>query len=1026
MRKTKKRFLSALLACAMLISLFPFAAFADSAPLPDAEDGVIKLTENVTLSNEYTVQQGESVTIDLNGYTITNASGKHTIVNYGTLVINDSSVNKTGVVDNTSHGKAAIYNYPTGNVTLNGGTYDRSYEKGSASNNNGGNSFYTLKNFGTMTINPGVTVQQDGTENSGTIGKYSSLVANGWQNISTAGQDGKEPAKVGDGATLIINGGTFNGGLNTIKNDDCGTAVIKDGTFTNFAQAVVQNHNVLTIEGGNYTASADTSLTTYGVDNCGCAAESDIGTLTITGGKFASVTYAVYDRSTQNAQVNISGGSFTGNKAAVTKTTSSNAAISITGGTFSSDVSSLVAEGYNCVSQSGKYVVQNGSQLEADAVVSGDTSNATVGGNYSGDESNNGVDTTGGTVSIDVSNAQSGNDVTTSNVSITNNALTSLNNATGVQNVAIKTDVATVTMDSVALDAMTANAKGDGIALTVEKTAVVNNAPLTYSITAVTSDGEQVYNESVAAGSVTISVPYINGTNPQVYYVGANGLENMNATVANGALSWKTSHFSDYVVLSDSTIATVTDNGAVTAYDSLEAAITAANGKDTNPVVDIVKNATITTTTAQTTNGIVPINKTMTINGHGNTISYTGTINTTTDPDTPQQGGLFVIGADNVVMKDITIDVEQIKHAVQFYKTTGGELNNVTINGADWTAVQVNGAQKVALNNCVLNPNAGAYANIEYAMGGGVTTIPSMTMENVSTTGDSPAVWVDHATVTAMKDAMDTVGDGSSITDEQVQKELLKQVTYTSDNGGSLALSVQLAEDAPGTPVYVESTYQPPYTGKYSYEITVADTDNGTVSVDKYATEGEDVTITVTPDKGYKLDELTVTAGSKDVDVKDNGNGTYTFTMPSSKVKVAATFVEDENYDDSITISMTVGSNDFVINDTIVTIPDAAPYIANSRTYVPFRALGEAIGADVVWDNDARTVTYTLDGNEIVMTIGSTTYTVNGVEKTMDVAPEITGERTYVPIRFIGEALGFKVTPLYAEDGTTASVVFEK
>lgn len=233
--------------------------------------------------------------------------------------------------------------------------------------------------------------------------------------------------------------------------------------------------------------------------------------------------------------------------------------------------------------------------------------------------------------------------------------------------------------------------------------------------------------------------------------------------------------------------------------------------------------------------------------------------------------------------------------------------------------------------------------------------------------------------------------------------------------------NVTITEDTTFT-----ADWEAPYNGKYSYEITVADTDNGTVSVDKYATEGEDVTITVTPDKGYKLDELTVTAGSKDVDVKDNGNGTYTFTMPSSKVKVAATFVEDENYDDSITISMTVGSNDFVINDTIVTIPDAAPYIANSRTYVPFRALGEAIGADVEWDNDARTVTYTLDGTEIVMTIGSTTYTVNGVEKSMDVAPEITGERTYVPIRFIGEALGFKVTPLYAEDGTTASVVFEK
>ena len=219
------------------------------------------------------------------------------------------------------------------------------------------------------------------------------------------------------------------------------------------------------------------------------------------------------------------------------------------------------------------------------------------------------------------------------------------------------------------------------------------------------------------------------------------------------------------------------------------------------------------------------------------------------------------------------------------------------------------------------------------------------------------------------------------------------------------------------------------YTGKYSYAINVANMDNGSVSVDKYATEGEKVTITVSPDKAYKLDELTVTANGKDVELTDNGDGTYTFTMPSSNVKVSASFVEDNDYvepDNSITVSMTIGSNDFVINNNIVTVPDAAPYIANDRTYVPFRALGEALGAKVVWDNDARTVTYTLGDTEIVMTIGDTTYTINGVEKSMDVAPEITGDRTYVPVRFVAEGLGFKVTPLYADNGTTASVVFEK
>ena len=125
-------------------------------------------------------------------------------------------------------------------------------------------------------------------------------------------------------------------------------------------------------------------------------------------------------------------------------------------------------------------------------------------------------------------------------------------------------------------------------------------------------------------------------------------------------------------------------------------------------------------------------------------------------------------------------------------------------------------------------------------------------------------------------------------------------------------------------------------------------------------------------------------------------------------------------------VVMTIGSNDFIVNNDVVSVEDAAPYVANDRTYVPFRALGEALGAEVVWDNDARTVTYTLGKTEVVMTIGETTYTVNGEEKTMDVAPEITNDRTYVPVRFVGEALGFKVTALSAADGTTASVVFQK
>ena len=89
---------------------------------------------------------------------------------------------------------------------------------------------------------------------------------------------------------------------------------------------------------------------------------------------------------------------------------------------------------------------------------------------------------------------------------------------------------------------------------------------------------------------------------------------------------------------------------------------------------------------------------------------------------------------------------------------------------------------------------------------------------------------------------------------------------------------------------------EPPYSGKYSYEVFTSVGDNGTISVDRYATEGDKVTIDVTPDEAYKLDDLTVTAHGKDVELTANGDGTYTFTMPSADVRITATFAEDPDW----------------------------------------------------------------------------------------------------------------------------------
>ena len=86
--------------------------------------------------------------------------------------------------------------------------------------------------------------------------------------------------------------------------------------------------------------------------------------------------------------------------------------------------------------------------------------------------------------------------------------------------------------------------------------------------------------------------------------------------------------------------------------------------------------------------------------------------------------------------------------------------------------------------------------------------------------------------------------------------------------------------------------------GSSSYPITVpGKTENGSVTVSpKNASAGSTVTITVKPDSGYVLETISVTdKNGNDLKLTDKGNGKYTFTMPTSKVEIKATFMEDNS-----------------------------------------------------------------------------------------------------------------------------------
>ena len=290
-----------------------------------ADNNTVTLLKDVTAG--ITIPAGKTMTLDLNGKTLTNVND-HTILNNGNLTITG-----TGKVDNISHAKGALYN--KGTVVVNGGTFDRSKENGKTSNDSGSNSWYTIKNVGSMTIHDGATVQTAG--NNTTLGKFSSLVSNGYFDANDYSTN-----KGLDQPILTIDGGTFRGGLNTIKNDDRAKLTINGGTFSNYYQAVVQNHNIAEITGGTFTAASDANAETYGIYNCGCGAEIDLGTLTVSGGTFTGATYAVAEVSSLNAAVNISGGQFAGTKAAIVKSSTSKATIAVSGGKFSSDPSVYV------------------------------------------------------------------------------------------------------------------------------------------------------------------------------------------------------------------------------------------------------------------------------------------------------------------------------------------------------------------------------------------------------------------------------------------------------------------------------------------------------------------------------------------------------------------------------------------------------------------------------------------------------------------------------------------------------------
>lgn len=129
--------------------------------------------------------------------------------------------------------------------------------------------------------------------------------------------------------------------------------------------------------------------------------------------------------------------------------------------------------------------------------------------------------------------------------------------------------------------------------------------------------------------------------------------------------------------------------------------------------------------------------------------------------------------------------------------------------------------------------------------------------------------------------------------DEQVAT--VENGIVTAVGSGTATITAQ-AGDKTATCVVTVTNPSSSGSSRPRYDVTIpSKPENGSVTVDpERARSGSRVTVTVTPDSGYKLGELVVTdRDGKKLELTDKGNGQYTFTMPSGKVEVAAEFVKE-------------------------------------------------------------------------------------------------------------------------------------
>ena len=959
MRKARKRVLSTLLAAVLALGLMPSVAFAgegdpstNASALPgQGDDGIITLTENVTMPNSFVVSSGQNVVIDLAGHTLSySGSGEAFLdVEGGSLTIQDSEGTgvvevdgqstscvkvsagatftlKSGTLTNTSTAFEAtevITNY--GKVNIEGGTVEgvtgififnpvRGNEawtedsatcnvsggiiKGVAATTYNGKTEYDGKSVSELNWSYGIAIFGPGFSSDGTVDNNKSVL-NITGGTITAGQAIGTNASSGRyaGFTINMSGGTVNGRTGTgMYLPAIGVTNISGGEVT-ADQAIRICAGELNVTGGTITCTAVS-------DNSDLVAGGSGGT------QGAIVVGKASDGYVGDIDVNVSG-------KAVVKNTATRDGSNIYPTIVVSDKNMAKASEQAINNPdgapSGETFTYSGTStsVTVNAAITGDIvkiSNVTSSASTQ-DGGNTSLEITGGTVTGNVINQTSAGDLNVAGAEVAGNVV---NGSTG----------AVIISNGAQVDGNVSSTRGGNVAI-LDST-VTGAAPNSATIVNSTVNGSPVDQGHVAlinGKGYTTLAEAINKVEDHQTITLLKDIPNADGiTVAEGKNFTLDFANHTYTLTGPGAGSTGTEtNGFQLLQNST---ITFKNG-----TIRIAENATkikrIIQNYANLTLDNMQIYAENQVGGENYALSFN-------NGNIVFKGNTSVFTTnDNTIAFDVCKFSSYLSTIVTFDESYTGTVNGVILYDSP----------DARTHKLIIDGN-GSFGSIETT-----NRLPSISVsggtfaQNLETTGylsDKVEYQVKHVTndtftytyTKSLNDALAAARPGDSVT--AVNKEEgdsyptltldyndgdTAHSTYTVASGIEITLpeptragyTFQGWYDADGTKAGAsyKVTANATLTARWSliptpvptpeqFDVAVADVQNGAVELSaKTAKEGQKVTVTVTPDLGWELAQLTVADEDGDaLELTENADGTYSFTMPAGDVTVHASFAD--------------------------------------------------------------------------------------------------------------------------------------